>query len=330
MQIINWKLSSVAQSPWSKFSVLFLILFMLYLLAHDAHPHPPKYHDLLSLNNSVHEGHHTSCLVWTLEGNERRYQFTVKEKEKFPPAFSLLYVLWDFFIPAFTFPFPMYHVGTLADGGKWVCGLECIIYNCPSPTVYSLGYQSPSYSSFEQDMLGQSTGCQVYAFNGNTTATAPLSWLWGDNKTDIDQNLASRVHFKYTIVDLTAKRYRSLQSVMGELGHDFVNFLKVIDLEGTEFTTLVSIITDSQENPLPFGQLLLEVHIRWSDDGSPDWSVQGSDRTTSNEPAVVYTKIWPDSGQFDGDRGKELGSSTGFAITPPNKQPRKNPQSSLL
>ncbi|KAJ6610747.1 hypothetical protein B0H10DRAFT_1811137, partial [Mycena sp. CBHHK59/15] len=170
-----------------------------------------------------------------------------------------LYVLWDFFIPAFTCPFPMYHVGTLADGGKWVCGLECIIYNCPSPTVYSLGYQSPSYSSFEQDMLGQSTGCQVYGMFSRF-------WPWGDNKTDIDQNLASRVHFKYTIVDLTAERYRSLQSVMGELGHDFVNILKVIDLEGTEFTTLVSIITDSQENPLPFGQLLLEVHIRWSDD----------------------------------------------------------------
>lgn len=38
-----------------------------------------------------------------------------------------------------------------------------------------------------------------------------------------------------------------------------------IDLEGSEFATLVSIIADSQDRPLPFGQLLLEVHIGWSE-----------------------------------------------------------------
>jgi hypothetical protein len=44
--------------------------------------------------------------------------------------------LGDFFIPAFQCPHRVERVGTLGDGGKWVCGLErvakqgkCVIYS---------------------------------------------------------------------------------------------------------------------------------------------------------------------------------------------------------
>ncbi|KAJ7111980.1 hypothetical protein C8R44DRAFT_883012 [Mycena epipterygia] len=145
---------------------------------------------------------------------------------RFPPDHTQFYVLWDFFIPAFTYPFPMYSVGTLADGGKWVCGLE-------------------------RDVLERSPGCLVYAFDSNSTEADARKWPWGETNDGIDGKLTSRVHFNhFSVADLTAKHHRSLESVMGQFGHDFVDILK-IDLEGSEFATLVSIISDAQhqENP---------------------------------------------------------------------------------
>jgi len=46
----------------------------------------------------------------------------------------------DFFIPAFQCPHKVERVGTLGDGGKWVCGLDrvakqdkCVIYSFGLP-----------------------------------------------------------------------------------------------------------------------------------------------------------------------------------------------------
>ena len=46
----------------------------------------------------------------------------------------------DFFIPAFQCPHRVERVGTLGDGGKWVCGLDrvakqdkCVIYSFGPP-----------------------------------------------------------------------------------------------------------------------------------------------------------------------------------------------------
>ncbi|KAJ7755511.1 methyltransferase domain-containing protein [Mycena metata] len=277
MQRTNWK--QFAQSPWPKFSAAFLILFTFYLLARDTHPPVSKYHDLLTNTNTsalMHQG--TSRLVRILEANEKRYQFTIAEREKlilksggydipaFPPPFTALYVLWDFFIPAFTCPFPMYRVGVLADGGKWVCGLDRVLQNRPNPIVYSLNHQTSPYSSFEQDMLSRSPGCQIYGFDANATKAATAQWPWGDTAVVTDFKLLSRVHFNhFAVADLKAERYRSLHDVMRGFGHRWIDILK-IDLEGSEFATLVSIIADTQDEPLPFGQLLLEVHIGWSED----------------------------------------------------------------
>ncbi|KAF7294001.1 Methyltranfer-dom domain-containing protein [Mycena kentingensis (nom. inval.)] len=274
----TWKLA--AHPSWPKFSVAFLLFATFYLLAREAFPHSGKYHDLLStIDRDALIAHpHTSRLVRTLEGNERRYQFTIGEREKlitktgarqiaaFPPPRTQFYVLWDFFIPAFTCPFPMYRVGTLADGGKWVCGLDRVLHNRRRPIVYSLGYQTPAYSSFEQDILQRSPELKIYGFDSNSTAIGAAHWPWGEDNVQHDTQLASRVHFNtYSFGDLKATKYRSMQSVMKSLGHDFVDILKV-DLEGDEFATMASIIADSGSAPLPFGQLLLEVHIGWSDD----------------------------------------------------------------
>ncbi|KAJ7222969.1 hypothetical protein C8J57DRAFT_1008832, partial [Mycena rebaudengoi] len=169
------------------------------------------------------------------------------------------YVLWDFFTPAFTCPFPdvSFTIGTIVDGGKWVCGLERVLQDRPNCIIYSLNYQAPAFSSFEQDMLMKSPGCRVYG----TACAAGLKF-----SISSAQQLSSRVHsYNYGVADRKAEQYRSLQGVMSGFGHDFVDIVKV-DLEGGEFETLLAIIEDSQGNALPFGQLLLEAHVGWSDE----------------------------------------------------------------
>ncbi|KAF8176715.1 hypothetical protein K438DRAFT_1681961 [Mycena galopus ATCC 62051] len=280
MQRVNWKM--VAQSPWPKLSAAFLALFTLYLLARGAvKSHPvSKYHDVLSTANSSALMNHggTSRLVRTLERSEKLYQVMMVERDKyidknggkdlpaFPTPGGLYYVLWDFFYPAFPCMFPWYRVGLIADGGKWVCGLDRVLQSRPKPIVYSLNYQAPLYSSFELDMLARSPGCQIYAFDANATHDAPSKWPWGETDAVIDPKMRSRVHFNhFAVADLKETKYRSLHSVMRDFGHDWVDILKM-DLEGSEFATLVSMIADSQEEPLPFGQLLLTVHVGWSQD----------------------------------------------------------------
>lgn len=52
------------------------------------------------------------------------------------PIISCFYFSGDFFIPAFQCPHRVERIGTLGDGGKWVCGMDriakqdkCVIYS---------------------------------------------------------------------------------------------------------------------------------------------------------------------------------------------------------
>ncbi|KAJ7880849.1 hypothetical protein B0H13DRAFT_1580990, partial [Mycena leptocephala] len=170
--------------------------------------------------------------------------------------------LWDFFIPAFTCPFPMYRVGTLADGGKWVCGLDRVLQNRPNPIIHSLNEKTPSYSSFEQDIIERSPGCQIYGFDSNATLDVASKWPRGE--IDVATDLLRYQFNYYSISDPTATKYRSLQSVMREFGHDWIDILKV-ELKGSEFATLLAIIADKHDEPLPFGQLAIKGRIGLSD-----------------------------------------------------------------
>ncbi|KAF7341182.1 hypothetical protein MVEN_01853200 [Mycena venus] len=266
MQRINQK--ALGQHwRWFALSAALLLGSTIYLLGRDTYP-TVQYHELLA---TTHPNNYncsspitlggTNRLARTLEGNERRYQYMLGERQKliekeggsqiavFPPPRGRYYVLWDFFIPAFSCPFPMYRVGQLSDGGKWVCGLERVLHHRPNCVVYSLNTQTPAYSSFEVDILEKSSGCQIYGFDAKPTPEAPSRWPWGE----ADDILRSRVHFNpFTIADPTAQlKYRSLRSVMRDLGHDWIDILK-LDLEGSEFATLLAIIAENQGEPLPF------------------------------------------------------------------------------
>jgi hypothetical protein len=69
------------------------------------------------------------------------------------------YTLWDFFIPQFSCPFPVRRIGTLGDGGKFVCGVERVLHR-PDCVIYSLGVNDES--SFEAALLSRSSTCRMY------------------------------------------------------------------------------------------------------------------------------------------------------------------------
>ncbi|KAJ7468671.1 methyltransferase domain-containing protein [Mycena latifolia] len=251
---------------------VFLVLVALYLLAAQhphphPHPHPPP-GGALSLKHWTRPGHGTpsaSRLNLTLEGNEQRYQAAVRERKvaiakigatmpAFPEPYTAFYTLWDFFAPAFSCPFSVYRVGTMGDGGKWVCGLERATHQ-PNCVIYSMGVERQS--SFEQEVLRQSERCQVYGFDFSVTEWGP------ELRADTEVN--SRAHFfpyKIGAVDnhaATPKEY-SLQGIMKELGHEFIDIWK-IDIEGSEFSALAAVIESFKGKPLPFGQMEIEIHI---------------------------------------------------------------------
>ena len=71
------------------------------------------------------------------------------------------YTLWDFFIPAYSCPFPVSRIGNLGDGGKFVCAVDRVIER-PNCVIYSLGVSGDS--SFEASLLSRFPNgtCQVY------------------------------------------------------------------------------------------------------------------------------------------------------------------------
>ncbi|KAJ7041152.1 methyltransferase domain-containing protein [Mycena alexandri] len=249
-----------------------IFLAALCLLAQQ-HTNPSE----LSLNPKSWKKLHTtaapaSCLNQTLEMNEMRYQRAVQERRasiarigankptlyRFPEPFSAFYTLWDLFAPVFSCPFSVWRVGTMGDGGKWVCGLERATTQ-PNCVVYSMGVERQS--SFEQEVLRQSERCQVYGFDFSVSE-------WGP-ELRADTAVNSRAHFypwKMGGVDnhdASPKEY-SLQGIMKELGHDFIDIWK-IDIEGSEFEALEAVIKSFKGQPLPFGQMEIEIHINYRD-----------------------------------------------------------------
>ncbi|EPQ57149.1 hypothetical protein GLOTRDRAFT_58317 [Gloeophyllum trabeum ATCC 11539] len=201
--------------------------------------------------------------------NEAAYQESLKERQKLiakygPTASSVeafpshgeFYTLWDFFTPAFQCPHRTERVGTLGDGGKWVCGLERIARK-PKCVIYSFGVNGES--SFEATLLQRAPGCEVWGYDFSVNS-------FGPEITEVP-SLNARSHFyPYALGSYDAPEsnppYYTLQSLMKKNGHDFIDILKV-DIEGAEFESLTSFLNaHSVTEGLPIGQLQLEIHAR--------------------------------------------------------------------
>jgi hypothetical protein len=110
-------------------------------------------------------------------------------------------VTGDFFIPAFQCPHRVQRVGTLGDGGKWVCGLDrvakqdkCVIYSFgpfhsipfshplpPAPqrrltSIFSQNFTGINgESSFESTLLQRAPGCEVWGYDYSVNSVRTLS-----------------------------------------------------------------------------------------------------------------------------------------------------------
>ena len=166
--------------------------------------------------------------------------------------------LGDFFPAAFNCPHEIERIGSLGDGGKWVCGLSRVAKK-PDCVVYSVGINHES--SFEAELLSRTTGCQVWGYDFSVDK-------FGPEVQDVP-SLLGRAHFKpYGLAGTNAhgpndvhKMY-TLKSLMQLNGHKYIDILKV-DIESWEFETLTALIKSYLDNdePLPFGQLQLEIHL---------------------------------------------------------------------
>ncbi|KAJ7912168.1 hypothetical protein B0H13DRAFT_1875100 [Mycena leptocephala] len=255
----------------------------------NAHLLPKYRHDLATASNcaAIKLGG-VSRLARTLEGNEKRYQRMLVEREllieksggkqivAFPGEYVFLAVPHTEAAVPGTSSFQHFRVPSNVSR-KWVCGLDRVLQHQPNPIIYALNDKTPAYSSFEQDIIERSPGCQIYAFDANAVPEIASQWPWGT--TDVAADLLwSRVQFNhYAISDPSAKQYRSLRSVMREFGHDWIDILKVhlslsvflfllqCRAQSSEFDTLLAILADNKDAPLPFGQLIIKLHVGLSE-----------------------------------------------------------------
>jgi hypothetical protein len=193
-----------------------------------------------------------------LEGRKdllKRFGPKPEDVETFPDH-DKPYTIWNFFPAAFNCPYEVRHFGTLADGGKWVCGLsklekekECI--------VYSFGISGDS--TFEADILRNTRYCKIWGYDFSV----------GGFTDDIPRSERSRTDFhayglagKDRPASGSDPAMFSLKSLMNINGHDHIDLLK-IDIEGWEFETLEELVKPyiASGKPLPFAQLQLEIHV---------------------------------------------------------------------
>ncbi|CAK5271407.1 unnamed protein product [Mycena citricolor] len=255
-------------APW-QICVAVTIVLTLVLLSQDHVPAASMSNIHQVFRGSSAATRPVGRLNQTLDGNERRYQAAIRERREFidkiggldqpafPAPFTAFYTLWDLYAPIFSCPFQAFRVGTMGDGGKWVCGFERVIQQ-DRCIVYSMGVNHQS--SFEQQILRGSKSCTVYGFDFSVSN-------WGPELV-ADTAVNARAHFypwKITGVDnhgAVPKEY-SFHGIMKEFGHEFVDILK-IDIEGSEFEVLAAIVESFKGQPLPFGQMQIEIHVGYA------------------------------------------------------------------
>ncbi|KIY46177.1 hypothetical protein FISHEDRAFT_76018 [Fistulina hepatica ATCC 64428] len=179
------------------------------------------------------------------------------------------YTVWDYFPPAYNCPHEVERIGALGDGGKWVCGLSRI-QTKKDCVIYSVGINYES--SFEADILENTEHCEVWGYDWKVRGFGP----------QIPKHLLKRTHFHQFGLAGSDKQKEgdespmyTLDTLMRRNGHTHIDILRV-DIESLEFDVMNSLIksylatgahspdsNDSSDThqPLPFGQLLMEIHV---------------------------------------------------------------------
>jgi hypothetical protein len=156
------------------------------------------------------------------------------------------------FVPTLSCPLRS-RIGEVADGGKWVCGLDSIarqarVQGC---LVYSLG--SNNQFGFEAELLARTNfDCEVHVFDHTVT-----TWKVPPE--------ASRVHTHGLAVvsEATAatrgKPYMAYNKIRAMLGHaNRVLTILKLDIERGEFEVLDEVLRHRDNLP---DQILVEIHL---------------------------------------------------------------------
>lgn len=164
-------------------------------------------------------------------------------------------------------------VGTVFDGGKWLCDPQSL----PRPSVvYSFGVGGDI--SFDMDMAGL-FGSEVYMFDPSPSVAANFSSFQsgqpcgrgrlcfqalGLGPVSKDERSQWRL-----VIEGKECAVKSLAEIALSLRHDHVDILK-IDIEGGEFAALRQVLSSHTLQSLHVNQLLVEFHL-WNDDCFEDF-----------------------------------------------------------
>lgn len=192
----------------------------------------------------------------------------------FPDGYMNPFNVWDFARPSFFCPHDLERVGSISDGGKIICGMSRYEKECPGPSsdsnkarefiVYSFGVSVDS--SFEAELL-QRTNARIWGYDGTVDKWAQQvpEWIW------------SRAKFQKAMIGKVSDGKArppvfSIQDLMKANGHSYVDLIKM-DIEGAEFdvlTSLIDFVKEQRKNgnaTMPFGQLLVEMHLKQAPEG---------------------------------------------------------------
>lgn len=247
-----------------------------------------------------------SILTHTLLTLEHLAHFISKTRSTWLQHIPTFY-FWKYFPAAFECPHDIERVGSLADG-KWTCGFNlyetqprnrCVVY------VFGVGLSS----SFERTSYSSAR-----TVRSTPTTTKHFPWL------RVLHASTRGLHFKrYALgredaTDSQGVQWRTLQSLMKENGHIWIDILR-IDIEGGEFQVFDTILKDF--DTLPFSQLLIQLHggvgviawdkfLQWWDAIEargvfPWWSEpivkaqvqQGELHSSSSEYSFLNTRVMP-------------------------------------
>jgi hypothetical protein len=176
-------------------------------------------------------------------------------------------VFWDLYEPIYNCHNRV-RLGRIGDGGKWLCNLDRLISR-PSCIIYSFG--SNGEISFEEDLIKETLQkCLVHVFDPVIHSVLGNNRFFnGPSAFDLSSSMniprivwhTTGLGSKDSVLE-TARfgkmNVARLSTIMKQLGNTFIDVLKV-DVEGYEWEAFEEIF--SAGPPLPFGQLLIEVHI---------------------------------------------------------------------
>ncbi|CCT61497.1 uncharacterized protein FFUJ_02024 [Fusarium fujikuroi IMI 58289] len=244
----------------------------------------PHFSRSISLQNHADVFSNDPHLNSRLAHAEKLWKRSIKAREEmvevvgydktFPDGYMNPFNVWDFARPSFFCPHDLERVGSISDGGKIICGMSRYEKECPGPSsdsnkareliVYSFGVSVDS--SFEAELL-QRTNARIWGYDGTVDKWAQQvpEWIW------------SRAKFqKVMIGKVSDGKARppvfSIQDLMKANGHSYVDLIKM-DIEGAEFdvlTSLIDFVKEQRKNgnvTLPFGQLLVEMHLKQAPEG---------------------------------------------------------------